>query len=106
MGRIHQVGSIFTSSELLTRDRWFALIRTWTPWLAPRQGKSHFELDKDGLLCSFLNDKGKHVVLLAFSGINNVSALFQSDSASGKVIVHVRWTTYYLATLTDSLGTQ
>jgi hypothetical protein len=78
---------------LLTRvfadtDRWFALIRIWSPWLAPRQGKSRFELDKQAVMCSFLSLSGKHLVLLAISGVDNVMTVFTSDS-EGNVILHV-----------------
>lgn len=66
--------------------RWFALIRIWTPWLAPRQGKSHFELDKEGVLCSFMEPGGRHLVLLAISGVNDVMTLFKSDSYGNVVI--------------------
>ncbi|KAH8816375.1 glycoside hydrolase family 36 protein [Xylogone sp. PMI_703] len=69
--------------------RWFALIRIWSPWLAPRQGKSTFELDKPGILCSFLNDEGQHLVLLALSGIDNVMTLFTSNN-DGNVVLRVR----------------
>ncbi|KAH0137775.1 glycoside hydrolase family 36 protein, partial [Aureobasidium melanogenum] len=34
--------------------RWFSLVRLWSPWLAPRQGKDKFHLDKDAILASFL----------------------------------------------------
>lgn len=69
--------------------RWFALIRIWSPWLAPRQGKSTFQLDKPGILCSFLNNEGKHLVLLAISGIDDVMTLFVNDS-EGNVALRVR----------------
>ncbi|RFU32576.1 hypothetical protein B7463_g3764, partial [Scytalidium lignicola] len=69
--------------------RWFALIRIWSPWLAPRQGKSTFELDKPGVLCSFLNNEGKHLVLLAITGIEDVMTLFTSDS-EGNVVLRIR----------------
>lgn len=68
--------------------RWFALVRSWTPWLAPRHGKSGFGLDKDGLLCSFLSPQGKHLVFLGLGGINNVTALFRSGDA-GRLILSV-----------------
>lgn len=68
--------------------RWFALIRIWTPWLAPRHGKTHFDLDKEAITCSFLNSDGKHIVLLAISGVNNVMTLFKSDS-DGNVVMEV-----------------
>jgi hypothetical protein len=68
--------------------RWFALIRIWTPWLAPRQGKNHFELDKEGVLCSFMEPGGRHLVLLAVSGIDDVMSLFKSDK-NGNVTLEV-----------------
>ncbi|ROW07669.1 hypothetical protein VMCG_03367 [Cytospora schulzeri] len=67
---------------------WFALIRIWAPWLAPRHGKSKFELDKDAILSAFVNAKGQHLVLLAVSGMN-IMSLFRSDD-SGNVKLHVR----------------
>ncbi|CRK48401.1 hypothetical protein BN1723_007998 [Verticillium longisporum] len=70
--------------------RWFALVRTWKPWLAPRHGKSRFHLDKDAMLCSFLGSQGKHLVLLAISGLNNVAAMFQSRDDEGLVHVQAR----------------
>ncbi|RDW82573.1 glycoside hydrolase-2 [Coleophoma cylindrospora] len=69
--------------------RWFALVRIWSPWLAPRQGKDHFQLDKEGILCSFVSSEGKHLVLLAISGVDNVMTLFTSDS-EGNVVLKVR----------------
>ncbi|OHW93263.1 raffinose synthase sip1 [Colletotrichum incanum] len=69
--------------------RWFALIRIWSPWLAPRHGKDSFHLDKDGVLCSFLSPEGKHLVFLAVSGVNNVLSVFRSDE-SGQLSVHAR----------------
>lgn len=57
--------------------RWFALVRLWSPWLAPRHGKGHnFELDKEGILLSFLRSDGMHVVCLAISGIQDVLTTF------------------------------
>lgn len=75
--------------QLLTGSRWFSLVRTWAPWLAPRHGKSNFELDKDGVLAAFVNSKGQHLVLLAISGVNDVMSVFQSDE-SGNVKLHLR----------------
>ncbi|KAI9640029.1 hypothetical protein NHQ30_011591 [Ciborinia camelliae] len=69
--------------------RWFALIRIWTPWLAPRQGKTAFDLDKEAVTCSFLSSEGKHIVLLAISGVDNVMTLFKSDG-DGRVVLAVR----------------
>ena len=69
--------------------RWFSLIRIWSPWLAPRQGKTRFELDKEAVTCSFLGREGKHLVLLAISGVDDVMTMFTSDS-DGNVVLHVR----------------
>lgn len=69
--------------------RWFSLIRIWAPWLAPRHGKTKFELDKDAVLSAFVSSEGQHLVLLAVSGINDVMALFRSDK-SGNVQLHLR----------------
>lgn len=69
--------------------RWFALVRNWTPWLAPRHGKTAFELDKDAMLCSFLSPEGKHLVFLGISGLGNVMSLFRSGD-KGELILHVR----------------
>ena len=39
-------------------------------------------------MCSFLSLNGKHLVLLAISGVEDVMTLFASDSA-GNVVLHV-----------------
>ncbi|GAB1310561.1 Raffinose synthase Sip1 [Madurella fahalii] len=69
--------------------RWFALVRPWTPWLAPRHGKSSFELDKEALLCSFLSPHGKHLVFLGISGVDGVITLLRSGD-SGRLMLHIR----------------
>ncbi|KAI5922040.1 raffinose synthase Sip1 [Camillea tinctor] len=69
--------------------RYFALVRHAPPWLGPRHGKSHFTLDKDAVMCSFLSTEGKHLVLLGISGMKNVITLFRS-APSGAVMLHVR----------------
>lgn len=69
-------------------DRWFAVVRIWAPWLAPRHGKEKFELDKDAIMCSFLSPQGRHMVLLAISGVSDVLTIFRSGD-SGEVVLHV-----------------
>lgn len=81
--------SVLPSQSVADRFRWFSLVRIWAPWLAPRHGKSKFELDKDAILAAFVNSKGQHVVLLAISGVNDIMATFQSDDA-GNVKLHLR----------------
>ena len=69
--------------------RWFALVRLWSPWLAPRHGKDKFGAKEDAILCSFLRKDGLHLVLLAVSGIQDVLTVFRRDD-SGNVIVASR----------------
>ncbi|OJJ44603.1 hypothetical protein ASPZODRAFT_134689 [Penicilliopsis zonata CBS 506.65] len=69
--------------------RYFALVRLWTPWLAPRHGKKKFKLSEDAILCSFLRTDGVHVVLLAVSGTDDVLTLFQSGER-GDIVVHAK----------------
>lgn len=71
--------------------RWMALIRVWTPWLAPRQGGNHFELDKEAIMCSFLErDGARHLVLLAVSGVDDVQTTFQTHSNDSQVYLQIR----------------
>ena len=74
---------------LLIWNRWFALVRSEPSWLIPRQGKATFALREDAVLCSFLNPEGRHLVLLAVSGINNILTVLQSNDA-GRVVLHIR----------------
>ena len=69
------------------QSRWFALIRLWVPWLAPRQGNSRLNLDQDGILVSFLRTDGLHVVCLAVSGVDDLVTTFASDWGGNLSIV-------------------
>ncbi|CAD6578651.1 MAG: hypothetical protein ASARMPREDX12_008922 [Alectoria sarmentosa] len=69
--------------------RWFALVRIWSPWLAPRHGKGNFQPQEDAILCSFLRLDGLHLVLLAVSGIDDVLTVFKHDG-HGNVIASSR----------------
>lgn len=84
------VAAIMSSitSRKLTDCSYFALVRHGSPWLGPRHGSSSFSLDKDAVVCSFLNSQGKHLVLLGVSGVANVTTLLRS-SGSGSVKLHV-----------------
>ena len=68
-------------------SKWFALVRIWSPWLAPRHGKERFEINEEGVLCSFLRYDGLHLVLLALSGIEDVLTLFKHGD-KGDVVVN------------------
>ncbi|KAH9826905.1 glycoside hydrolase family 36 protein, partial [Teratosphaeria destructans] len=79
----HQLGKAKDAS------RWFSVVRLWSPWLAPRQGKGKLELDKDAILLSFLRTDGLHVVCLGISGVEDVLTIFTND-ADGNVIIKSR----------------
>ena len=66
--------------------RWFSLVRLWTPWLAPRQGKYAFAPDKEAILAAFQRVDGLHVVVLALSGVDDVLTTLTHDGA-GSIVV-------------------
>jgi len=70
-------------------SRWFALVRIWEPWLAPRHGEHHFHLSEPAILCSFLRSDGLHVVLLAINGIDEALTVFHS-TPEGDIVVSTR----------------
>jgi len=47
-------------------------------------------------MCSFLSPQGRHMVLLAISGVSDVLTVFRSGG-SGDVVLHVRWMSRTLA---------
>ena len=69
--------------------KWFSLVRLWSPWLAPRQGRGQFNPDKDAVLAAFLRNDGTHVVCLAISGVDDVLTIFTHD-ANGNVVIRGR----------------
>lgn len=70
-------------------SKWFALVRLWSPWLAPRHGDGgHFELDKDGILLAFQRTDGLHVVCLGISGTEDMMSTFIHED--GNVIIKGR----------------
>ena len=69
--------------------RWFALVRIWTPWLAPRHGQGMFAPTEDAVLCSFLRRDGLHLVMLAVSGVDDVLTVFKPNG-EGKVMISAR----------------
>ena len=60
-----------------TFSRWFALVRIWSPWLAPRHGQGTFSPAEDAILSSFLRWDGLHLVILALSGVGDVLAVLK-----------------------------
>ncbi|KYK54695.1 putative galactinol--sucrose galactosyltransferase 6 [Drechmeria coniospora] len=69
--------------------RWFALVRLWSPWLAPRQGRDCFSLDKEAVLCCFMNPQGRNLVFLAVNGLQDVLYVMRSTEKGG-ISVHAR----------------
>jgi Raffinose synthase or seed imbibition protein Sip1 len=81
--------SVFNSESLgvpLHVTRWFALVRLWTPWLAPRHGSSSFGLAEDAILASFLRTDGLHLAVIAVSGIAHTLTVLQDDGKGGVCI--------------------
>jgi hypothetical protein len=69
--------------------RWFAIVRLWTPWIAPRHGQDKFAPDKEAIVAAFLRHDGLHVVVLAISGVDDVMSLLKSDG-EGNVIIEAK----------------
>lgn len=70
-------------------SRWFALVRIWSPWLAPRQGQGKFSPAEDAILSSFLRWDGLHLVILAVSGVSDVVTVLKSGQR-GDIILSAR----------------
>jgi hypothetical protein len=70
-------------------SRWFALVRLWSPWLAPRQGKAKFNPDKEAIIAAFQREDGSHLVILAVSGIDDVLTTLGHDG-DGNVTIDSR----------------
>lgn len=70
-------------------SRWFALVRIWSPWIAPRHGQGKFSPAEDAILSSFLRWDGLHLVMLAVSGVGDVVTVFKTDQ-HGNVILSAR----------------
>lgn len=73
----------------LNSTRWFALVRLWSPWLAPRQGRDRFQPDKEAILATFEREDGSHLVVLAVSGVDDVLTTLSHDG-EGKIVIHSR----------------
>ncbi|KXL47911.1 MAG: glycoside hydrolase family 36 protein [Acidomyces sp. 'richmondensis'] len=79
----HQLGKVKNATS------WFALVRLWSPWLAPRHGKGKLELDKEAVLLSFLREDGMNVVVLALSGVEDMVTTLIHDE-DGNIIAKGR----------------
>jgi hypothetical protein len=75
--------------RILMTCRWFALVRIWTPWLAPRHGGTQLHLSEPAILLSFLRSDGLHVVLLAVNGVDDVLTTFRS-TGDGEIVLELR----------------
>ncbi|KAF2402720.1 glycoside hydrolase [Trichodelitschia bisporula] len=70
-------------------SRWMAIVRLWTPWLAPRHGRDKFEVDHEAIMAAFLRRDGLSVVVLALSGVDDVLSTLVHDG-DGNVVVNSR----------------
>ncbi|RMZ75744.1 hypothetical protein DV737_g5153, partial [Chaetothyriales sp. CBS 132003] len=75
--------------HVLSVCRWLALVRIWSPWLAPRHGDSKLHLSEPAILLSFLRSDGLHVLVLAVNGIDDVVTTFSSDH-DGEIVIEAR----------------
>jgi hypothetical protein len=67
-------------------SRWFAVTRLWSPWIGPRQGRDKFQPDKEAILTAFEREDGSHLVVLAISGVEDVSSIF-SHNGEGRIVI-------------------
>lgn len=58
------------------------------PWMGPRQGTTKFDVDEDTLLAGWLRSDGRHVVVLAISGLGFTTNYIRSES--GRVLLNAR----------------
>ncbi|RMZ88523.1 hypothetical protein DV736_g4240, partial [Chaetothyriales sp. CBS 134916] len=75
--------------RVLSVSRWLALVRIWSPWLAPRHGDYKLHLSEPAILLSFLRSDGLHVLVLAVNGIDDVVTTF-SSSDDGEIVIEAR----------------
>lgn len=75
--------------KVFMAHRWFALVRIWSPWLAPRHGHQNLRLTEPAVLLSFLRTDGLHIVVLAVNGVDDVLTTFKSDS-DGNIVIAAR----------------
>lgn len=73
----------------LNYSQWFALVRLWSPWLAPRQGKDKFQPDKEAIVAAFHRNDGSHLVVLAVSGIDDMLTTLSHDG-DGNIMIDSR----------------
>ena len=66
--------------------RWFSLIRSSSPWIAPRQGDAPFKVNDDALLVSYLLPNGTSLVFMALT-TPTLSAFIRSDSEGAMWLV-------------------
>lgn len=70
-------------------SRWFALVRLWSPWLAPRQGRGKFNPDKEAIVAAFERSDGSHLVVLAISGVDDILTTLRHDG-EGNIVIDSR----------------
>jgi hypothetical protein len=67
-----------------------AQVKIRTPWMGPRQGSGNFAIDSENaLMMGYLRSDGRHVVVLAISGLVATTTYIKSGG-DGKVILNSR----------------
>ncbi|KAF1982555.1 glycoside hydrolase family 36 protein [Aulographum hederae CBS 113979] len=69
--------------------RWFSICRLWTPWICPRHGRGKYDCEKEAMLTAFLRHDGISVVIIALSGVDDISTMIK-PGGDGKVSINVR----------------
>ncbi|KAI5818022.1 glycoside hydrolase superfamily [Pyronema omphalodes] len=64
---------------------YYALAKKGGPWMGPQQGKDTFMVTADTLLMGYLRKDGRHVVILALSGIQDTTTYIRSGT--GRVLL-------------------
>jgi hypothetical protein len=64
---------------------YYALAKKGGPWMGPQQGRDTFMVTADTLLMGYLRSDGRHVVILALSGIQDTTTYIRSGM--GRVLL-------------------
>lgn len=79
-----------TVGSPLSLEHFYALVKIRRPWMGPRQGAEQFEIDTaDALMMGYLRSDGRHVVVLAISGLVDTTTYIKSGG-DGQVFLNSR----------------
>ncbi|KAH0610344.1 uncharacterized protein H6S33_011871 [Morchella sextelata] len=81
------ISNVVLGAPLLL-ENFYALVKLSPSWMGPRQGASHFTVDRDAVMAGYVRSDGRHVVILGISGVDNCTTFVQSSD--GKLILKTR----------------